>query len=307
MSELLAEESAIATPELATAPLSGSATLLAVMVTALWGTNPTALKIVMRGLPPIGSSGLRFGIAAVGVWLWCLLTRVRVWPRRGEVPWLAITALFFVVQIATFTLGVYWGTASHSIVLLHTYPFFVVALAHFLIPGERASLGRVVGLAAAFAGVVILFAGDWGGWQGSQVLGDSVQLTSAFLLAGQVVFLKHAVARVDPNRVVLWQMVVGGLVFLAYGFGWERLAGARPNLLETAGVIYQGLIIGTLCFTIWTWLIRQHAASRIAIFGFIAPLVGVFLGVAMLGERLTPCLLVSAALVAVGIVFANKW
>lgn len=290
---------------LAAARLTGGAALLAVLVTALWGTNPTALKIALRTLPPIGAAGLRFAIAAVGVWVWCRLSGVRVRPRAGEILWLAAIGAFFLVQISTFTLGVYWGTAGHSVVLLHTYPFFVVALAHFLIPGDRASPGRVASMVAAFCGVLILFVGDWGEWQGTQLLGDGVQLFSAFILGAQVVFIKHAVARIDPARVVLWEMVIGSAGFLLYSLAFENLAGARPSVVSSGAVVYQGIIIGTLCFTVWTWLIRRHAASRVAIFGFVAPLVGVVLSSLVLDEPLTATLLLSAVLVAVGIVLAN--
>ncbi len=287
--------------------LNAGAVALSVMITLLWGTNTAALKLVLRGLPPIGAAGIRFGIAAIGVWVWCALTGVQTRPRRGEAGWLLAIAAFFLVQIASFSLGVYWGTASHSIVILHTYPFFVVALAHFLIPNDRATPGRVAGLCAAFAGIVALFASDWGAWHGTQLLGDTVQLLSAVILAGQIVLTKHALNRIDSNRIVLWQMALGAPIFLAYSLLFEHLAMARPGATSIAAVAYQGLIIGTLCFTIWTLLIRRHAASRVAIFGFIAPLVGVFLSAFLLHEPLSTPLLVSAALVAVGIVLANIW
>jgi len=306
MTELLAEESAIGARPGASVRMSGSSIMLAALVTALWGTNPAALKVAMRALPPLGCSGLRFVIAAVGVWAWCRFRRVAALPQPGEGRWLAITALFFVVQIATFTLGVYWGTASHSIVILYTYPFFVVALAHFLIPGEAASSGKAAGLAAAFAGVIVLFAGQWGSWQGTQLKGDVVQLVSAVVLGSQVVFLKHAVTRADTNRLVLWQMIAAGAIFLVYGLTVEGLVRSRPGWEEIGAVLYQGVVIGALCFTVWTWLIEKHAASRIAIFGFIAPVVGVGLSVA-LGEPLTLSLIVSTALVAAGIVFASRF
>lgn len=306
MTELLAEKSAVEARPGVSAKMSGSSVMLATLVTALWGTNPTALKIAMRALPPIGCSGLRFGIAAVGVWAWCRFRRVSALPQAGEGRWLAITALFFIVQIATFTLGVYWGSASHSIVILHTYPFFVVALAHFLIPGEAASRGKAAGLVAAFTGIIVLFAGQWGSWQGTQLRGDLIQLFSAVVLGSQVVFLKHAVARADPNRLVLWQMIAAGAIFLVYSFTVEGLARSRPGWEGIGAVLYQGVVIGALCFTVWTWLIEKHAASRIAIFGFIAPVVGVGLGVA-LGEPLTLSLIISTALVAAGIVFASRF
>jgi drug/metabolite transporter (DMT)-like permease len=160
---------------------------------------------------------------------------------------------------------------------------------------------------AAFSGIAALFASEAGHWRGSQLLGDATQLLSAFLLAAQIVVTKHALARVAPDRVVLWQMAMGAPVFLAYSLLFENLAAVRPGTAAIAAVVYQGLIIGTLCFTIWTWLIRRHSASRVAIFGFIAPLVGVFLSAFLLNESLSPMLLVSASLVGAGILLANLW
>ena len=306
MSELLAEESAIAGgPPASASRLTLARGVLAVLISAIWGTNPTALKIVLKGFPPIGSAGIRFAIAALGVAVWCRAMRTGLWPRRAEWPWLAINAGLFIVQIATFTLGVHWGTASHSIVLLHTYPLFVVALAHLFVPGDRATWWKLAGLAAAFTGIVSLFAGEWGRWQGTQLLGDTTQVFSAFLLGVQIVYLKRMVERVHPYRVVFWQMAVGALTFLGYSFAWEALGFQVPGVAPVAAIIYQGLFIGTFCFTVWIWLLRRHAASVIAVFGFIGPVVGVALSALVLAEPFTPALALSAALVALGVVLVN--
>jgi drug/metabolite transporter (DMT)-like permease len=293
--------------------LTASAVILAVLITVLWGANPTALKIAVgempslseQGFPPIGAAGVRFAIAAACVWVWCLLTGIRVRPRPGEWPWLLAITAFFVAQIATFSLGVYWGTASHSIVILHTYPFFVMMLAHFFLVGDRATPGRVAGLVLAFTGIAVLFAGDWGRWQGLQALGDTVQLASAIILAAQIVFTKRAMERVSPDRVVLWEMALGAPLFLLYSFAKEGLAATQPGVWSIIAVLFQGIIIGAFCFLIWTWLIRRHSASRVAIFGFIAPLIGVFLSTFLLREPVSPTLVLSASLVAAGIVLAN--
>jgi len=306
MSELLAEESAIAGgPPASASRLTLASGALAVLISAIWGTNPTALKIALRGFPPIGSAGIRFAIAALGVAAWCRVMRTGLWPRRGEWPWLAGNGALFIAQIATFTMGVYWGTASHSIVLLHTYPLFVVALAHFFVPGDRATWWKLAGLGAAFSGIVSLFAGEWGRWQGTQLLGDATQVVSALLLAVQVVYLKRIVERIDPDRAIFWQMATGAVVFLAYGLGWETLLLQKPGVGPVAAVVYQGLIVGAFCFTVWISLLRRYPASVIAVFGFIGPMVGVVLSTLALPEPFTPALAVSAALVAAGVVLAN--
>lgn len=293
--------------ELSAARLGAAAIVLATVINALWGTNPVALKLALEGLPPIGCSGIRFTIAAIGVAIWLRATGVDLRPRRSELPWLAAIGAIFSIQIATFTLGVHWGTASHSSVILNTYPFFVVAFAHFLIPGDRASLGKAAALLAAFSGIVVLFAGDWGAWSGTNLRGDLIQLASAIILGGQVVFTKHAVARAHPGRVVLYEMFIGGAFFVIFSLAFESLAHARPDPVSIGAVVYQGIVIGAICFSVWTWLIRRYSASLIAIFGFISPVVGVLLSALILGEPLTPALLLSAGLVAIGIVLANLW
>jgi drug/metabolite transporter (DMT)-like permease len=306
MTGLLAEESAVATePEFASARLTAVGASLALLVSALWGTNPAALKIVLRSFPPLGSAGLRFAVAALGVVVLSRAAGIRLSPPRGEIAALAINSGLFIAQIASFTLGVYWGTASHSVVLLQTYPFFVVAMAHFLIPGDRASWGRIAGVLCAFGGIVAIFLGQGGRWQGTLLLGDVTQVVSSLLLAIQIIFLKRVLDRTDPNRVVFWQMAVGAIAFLVYSFGREGLAAVRPAPAPLVALIYQGLIIGTFCFTVWMYLLRRHSASLIAIFGFVGPVIGVALSSFALGEPFTPALALSAALVAGGIILGN--
>ncbi len=314
MSELLAEETVIESIRPTSVRLTVGATVVAAITNLIWGTNPAALKIALKGLPPtgegfppIGASGMRFGIAAVGVLIWCFVTRVKLRPQPGEGRWLAANSALFLIQIATFTLGVYFGTAAHSIVVLYVYPFVVVALAHFLIPGERVSSGRVVGLGTAFSGILLLFGSGFGHWEGTLLLGDLIQLLSAVILASQIVFLKHALARIEPTRVVLWQMLAAAAAFLVYSFSAEHLAATHATAASWAAVIYQGVIIGAVCFTVWMWQIRRYSASALAIFGFVAPPTGVAMSGLVLHEPLTLVVLASAALIATGIVVSNLW
>jgi drug/metabolite transporter (DMT)-like permease len=314
VSELLAEETVVESIQPTSVRLTFGAIVVAAITNLIWGTNPAALKIALNGLPttgqgfpPIGASGMRFGIAVIGVLIWCFITGARIRPRPGEGRWLVVNSGLFLIQIATFTLGVYFGTAAHSIVVLYVYPFIVVALAHFLIPGERVSPGRVAGLGTAFSGVVLLFGSGFGHWEGTLLLGDLIQLLSAAILASQIVFLKHALARIEPTRVVLWQMLAAAAAFLAYSFGAEHLAATHATAASWAAVIYQGVVIGAICFTVWMWQIRRYSASVLSIFGFVAPPAGVAMSGLVLHEPLTPVVLAAAALVAAGIVASNLW
>ena len=71
-------------------------------------------------------------------------------------------------------------------------------------------------------------------------------------------------------------------------------------------VLYQGLVVAGLCFILLVFLIRHHSASRLGVFSFATPIVGVLLSAWLLGEEISPVLWMSVVLVALGIIIANR-
>jgi drug/metabolite transporter (DMT)-like permease len=54
---------------------------------------------------------------------------------------------------------------------------------------------------------------------------------------------------------------------------------------------------GAIAFTSYVWLLERGAASIVATYTFVNPVIAVILGWAVLGERVTGRMLVGAALV----------
>jgi drug/metabolite transporter (DMT)-like permease len=305
--EFPSKQNAITTgPPASAERLKTGAMLIAVAVTVLWGTNATAQKFTLRDFPPIGSAGLRFVLTALLIGVWFRLGKARLLPQRREILWLAINGALFLAQIATFSLGVYWGTAGHSIVLLNTYPLFVLALSYFFLK-ERTTPGQFLGLAAALIGIIVLFAGEWSHFRGTQRLGDGVQLLSALILTGQVILLKYITSRVETRRIVFWQMASAAVFFTLYGLGWEDLGKVTFGWPGLIALMWQGIVVGPFCFSLWTWLIKHHSASRVSVFSLLTPVAGVISSALLLGEPLTAGLLFSTLLVAGGIALASLW
>ncbi len=74
-----------------------------------------------------------------------------------------------------------------------------------------------------------------------------------------------------------------------------------------AALFYQTVIVATVSYVLWFWMIYHYQVSRLAAFTFLAPLFGVLLmSNAILGETLTPLLLAGLALVAIGIYLVNR-
>jgi len=71
-------------------------------------------------------------------------------------------------------------------------------------------------------------------------------------------------------------------------------------------LVYQTVWVVGITYLVWFALITRYSASRLAAFTFLTPVFGVAAGHLMLGEPLTPSLLLALALVAGGLVLVNK-
>jgi len=283
-------------------PLDARAALLALLLAALWGSNPVAIKIGLADAPPIRLAWLRFlvGGLVVAGWAWATGRLVGFRIERHEWrPLLALGALF-TVQVGLVNLGTDLTTASHAAVLLNSYAVHTVVLAHFFIPGDRLTPRKTAGILLAYSGAVILFAREWTAGAGT-LAGDLVVAVGAVLLAERTIFLARAVQRLDAVKLLLAQAVVGTLGFVAVSSVLERHVPTRWTLSLALVVLYQGAVVAGFNFVANLWLLKRYRPSALAACFLTTPVFGVGAAALLTADRLTPDLLAAALLVAAGI------
>jgi drug/metabolite transporter (DMT)-like permease len=281
-------------------------TMTVLLLAALWGGNVVAIKIGLRGIPPLAAAGIRFCIALPLVALWARLRSVSVKPRAGEIFPLLVIALLFTFQIAVLNWGTRLTLAGRATVILHTYPVFVAFLAHFMIPGERLSWYRLVGVILAFAGIVAVFWEKLALGTGETVPGDLLCLGSAFLLGLLNVLLKRYLQTIDEARVLVWEMIIGVPLFFALHLLFDRGSAFTFSPDVVTALLYQGVIVGVFCFLIWLSILKRHSPSRLTVLFFTAPLWGLLASYLLLGEGISIGLAVGAGMVALGIFLVNR-
>ena len=202
-------------------------------------------------------------------------------------------------------IGTNLTTASRSTVLLNAYAVHTVVLAHFQIPGDRLTARKFLGTLIAYAGVVLLFVPEL---RGSRVtfLGDLLVSVSALLLGERTIYLARAVQRMDPLKLLLAQAAVGTVCFLASSLGAESEVPYRWTTPLTLVILYQGLVVAGFNFIASLWLLKHYRPSATAGFFLTTPIFGVLLSAALIGEPLTPTLLLSSLLVAAGIGLTSR-
>jgi drug/metabolite transporter (DMT)-like permease len=270
-----------------------------VLCCALWGANAVAVKYAVPDLPPFGCAALRFAIGLPVIALACRGSGQGLWVARPLWGLLGLHALLTVAQIGTFNWGTSHSLAGRSSVFINIHPLVVAPLAWSVL-GERMGPRGLLGLSVASLGVVVLLSASFRGGSGLLV-GDLVVLGSGVIFGVQTIAQKATFPVIPPATLLFAQSVLAIPLFLAYSALFEGFAAYHFTPGAVGGVLFQGLAVSGVCFTIWMLLLRRYPAGRLATLAFLTPLFGVGLGHLTRGEPLTWPLLLGGASVGCGI------
>jgi len=284
--------------------LKGAA--MAVLISILWGANTVVIKMGLEEAPPLRLAWMRFVVGGVVICLWAWATGRFAGFRVEPAEWrpLVLLGLLFSVQMTATNDGTWLTSAAHASVLLNLYAVHTVVLAHFLIPGDRLSLRKLVGVLVAYSGIVLLGARQIA--HGSPtLLGDVIVTAAGVLLAERTIYLARAVQRLDPVKLLLTQAIVGTALFVVVSALVEP-APTRWSWRLAASVGYQGVLISGFNFVVNLALLRRYRPSALSAFFLTQPIFGVIAAALVAGDPLTADLLIACAAVAVGIGLASR-
>jgi len=284
--------------------LKGAA--MAVLISILWGANTVVIKMGLEEAPPLRLAWMRFVVGGVVICLWAWATGRFAGFRVEPAEWrpLVLLGLLFSVQMTATNVGTWLTSAAHASVLLNLYAVHTVVLAHFLIPGDRLSLRKLVGVLVAYSGIVLLGARQIA--HGSPtLLGDVIVTAAGVLLAERTIYLARAVQRLDPVKLLLTQAIVGTALFVVVSALVEP-APTRWSWRLAASVGYQGVLISGFNFVVNLALLRRYRPSALSAFFLTQPIFGVIAAALVAGDPLTANLLIACAAVAVGIGLTSR-
>ncbi|MBT3536533.1 MAG: DMT family transporter [Rhodospirillaceae bacterium] len=283
------------------------AVAVALIINILWGANPVAVKVGLVAFPPLWSAFFRFAIGIVCIAAWARFNRIRLWPQRSEWPGLLVLATWFMTQIGMMNFGINLTSGASAAVMTATFPFFAGVFAHFMIAGDRLSVAKFIGLLIAFLGVALVLTGGRIPQELSRAnLGDLILLASTILLGGRMIFTARLVSKIEPTRVVLWQMLLSLAGFAAGAALWEDIIWNEVGWIPIGALLYQGVVIAGLAFMINAWLIKRYSPSVIVSFAFISPLSGVALSALLLDDELSWDLAMGTTLVGIGLIILTR-
>jgi drug/metabolite transporter (DMT)-like permease len=263
-----------------------------------WGTGFYFGKIVLADMG-VGHMVLyRFAFACIGLLPFALRHRPRL--NRREWRLLLIASFFGIpVQYLVQFYGLSLTTVSHASLMVGSMPVLLGAAAT-LFTGERLDRVGWLALISSTIGValIVLSRHQSAGGKGPSLVGDLLVLTALLVSLFWILMNKRLMERHPPAVITVYGVYSGAIMMAAWVF-WQDgpppvhgvpmsawLASAASGLFCTAG--------STL---LWNWGIHHVPTSRAAVFLNIEPMLGSFLGVELLGDRLGPSAWVGGVLI----------
>lgn len=279
-------------------------TVSLILFSALLAFNQVVIAVVNEGLQPVFFAALRSVGAMLCLAAWFLLRGRAFGLKRENLRAGVLLGTFFATEFILLFIALDLTTVSRASINFYTMPLWLALLGHWLIPGERITRMKAAGQFLAFAGVVIAIL--WRGEGGeASLLGDLMALAAAVAWAALAVIAKTGLRDVAPDRQLLWQVMVSApiLIVAALFFG-PLIRDLQP--IHLWGLAFQVVIVVTLGFAFWLWLLSIYPAASVAAFSFLSPVFGVLFGWALLGEKIGAPIIVALVLVAAGLVLINR-
>ncbi len=278
-------------------------------IAVVWALNFTVIKYSLAEIDPVVFNGLRF-IFAAGL-MWIVLFRKGqqfTVPKKDWLPLFATAVLGNVIYQFLFIYGMDLTLAANAAVMLGTIPIWVALISHFS-GQERMNIYKVLGVIFAFAGIILIMAGGAEGFsfETETFSGDLLILFGALVLAAYTVISKYFLKRYTPIQFTTIETTIGGVILLACAIpgilttDWSTVSAAAYG-----GVVYSGLLAIGAAFLVWNYGIKTLGAVHTSTFQNLVPVLGVFFGIVLLNEQLTPLQYIGSTLVVIGIILARK-
>lgn len=274
-----------------------------------WAGNAIVARSVASEIPPV----------ALAFWRWVVAALVIVplaWPHLArDVPKMAarpgIMLLLTALGISIFNTLLYVAahtTTAINIVMLQTAMPIVVVLATFLFFRERVTGRQALGIAASFAGTLVLISHG----APELLLNLDFKTGDLWMLAAVVSYASYtALLRLRPQvhgfSFAFASFAMGAVLLLPFYIAESVLVQPMPVTADSLlAVAYVAVFASVLAYVAFNRTVELLGANVAGLTVHLVPVFGVGLAVLLLNEALEGYHIAGIALIAFGIWLATR-
>ena len=276
------------------------------VLAGIWGCSFLFIKVALEGVSATQVVLARIVLGAFTLLAYCAVRRERL-PPWGR-TWLHLAFMGIVANVLPF-LGFSWGeghgaTSGLAGIYNATTPLWTLLFAMAVLPAERPTRARVVGLVFGFLGVLMVLA-PWRTVEGARLGGQLACLGAGACYGVAFVWTRRFLSGVAaPLGLAAAQLLCATVEFgLIAPFVAVRHVSLPPRVWLS--LLALGAIGTGVAYVIYYGLIHDVGATTASTVTYLVPLVAVTLGVIVLGETVQWNDFAGAAIVIAGIAVAE--
>jgi drug/metabolite transporter (DMT)-like permease len=274
--------------------------LLLLLMTIIWGSNFTVVKIAARYIPARPFNCLRLLIAS-SAFLAAIAIR-EGWPRLTRAEWIRVVqlaAVGHVIYQLCFLAAIERTTVANS-ALIFAFTPLTVALLTASLGHERIPVMRWVGAAISLAGIYLVVSAVSN--SGSTALGNVLAVAAMVCWATYTVASRPLLDTRSPLVVTGYSMAIGSIVYVPISWDAMRsMAWSEVPLAAWAAVALSALLALFVAYMIWYTAVQTIGSTRTSMYSNVTPIAAMVTAAIWLGEPITLRKIAGTALVMAGL------
>lgn len=275
----------------------------------VWGSTYLGIKFAIETLPPFLMSGFRFMIAGAILYTWAHFQKA---PKPQRVHWKnswIIGTLLILCGNGIVVWAEHFIDSSTAALLITLEPIWVVLLL-WLLAGQKPSWLVVIGALVGISGMLLLTGSlSVTGFQKVDIRGIiGISFATLAWAVGSLYSLK---AKIPSSYVQAtgMQMLTGGFLLLLAGtFTGEWAQTHFENFSQNSilAFIYLTTIGSLVGYTAYSFLLKHAHPSHVSTYAYVNPLVAIYLGWALAGEKINIQTILASGLLITAVVIISS-
>ncbi len=252
---------------------------------AIWGFTWPLYVVALRSFSPFLIAGLRNVVGAAVLLGYLRVSGVPLRLRPSQFLFLAVLGLIWIaIPYAMVFWAVQFAGSGIASVLNGTNPFWVAIFSLFLLPGERMTASKLIGLLLGFAGVVTIFWNKIGTGSETLLTADLVLAMSALFTGLAMVIAKRFGSSYHSALLIAAMMFSGGSALVILSLLIEQPVRWIPSLESFGVLLYLSVLSSAFGFAAYMWLLKRVDAVKLSMVAFLVPVIAIAAGMLLLRE-----------------------
>lgn len=270
-------------------------------VYVIWGSTYLGIRFAVETIPPYLMAALRFLTAGIIMLAWAWTKGISR-PTASHLRSAAIIGALMLGSNGLLSWAEQFVPSGIAALLVATVPLWIVVLdaaqTRSGLPRPRVIAGLLVGLLA----IALLVGPAELGAGAVDLKLAALLLLAAFGWALGSVYSRSAPQSESTILNVGMQMIFGSMLLFAIALtSGERLVIEAVSARSVWALVYLATAGGVVSYAAYLWLLQHIAASKVATYAFVNPVVAVILGWLFAGEVINARVIAASATVVISV------